>query len=231
MNSGSKSIGALVLLVALILLIPVSPATAQTAATGQIVGTVTDPSKATIAQATITATNSATSLVRTTKTNSDGDYVVPLLPPGAYSISVAAPGFKTQTATNISVEVATTATVNIRLQLGEASQQVTVEATARFHSAAATTRKSWASLPVYPAPCRTPEIWVRTPSTCSSMAAALWITATKWMGRTPETWRHRARDTFCQSAAFRFRILMPSRNLRCKPACTTPLMAAAPAPM
>ena len=130
MNSGSKSIGALVLLVALILLIPVSPATAQTAATGQIVGTVIDPSKATIAQATITATNSATGLVRTTKTNSDGDYVVPLLPPGAYSISVAAPGFKTQTATNISVEVATTATVNIRLQLGEASQQVTVEATA-----------------------------------------------------------------------------------------------------
>src|SRR5437016_447073 len=130
MNSGSKSIGALVLLVALILLIPVSPATAQPAATGQIVGTVTDPSKATIAQATITATNSATGLVRTTKTNSDGDYVVPLLPPGAYSISVAAPGFKTQTATNISVEVATTATVNIRLQLGEASQQVTVEATA-----------------------------------------------------------------------------------------------------
>ena len=103
---------------------------AQTAATGQIVGTVTDPSKAAIASATVTATNEATSLARSTKTNADGDYVVPLLPPGSYSVSVAVPGFKTQTTTHVTVEVATTATVNIHLQLGEASQQITVEAVA-----------------------------------------------------------------------------------------------------
>jgi hypothetical protein len=107
-----------------------SAAAGQTAATGQIVGTVIDPSKAAIAEATVTATNEATSLARTAKTNSDGDFVIPLLPPGNYTVAVAAQGFKTQTSTHISVEVATTATLNIRLQLGEASQQVMVEAAA-----------------------------------------------------------------------------------------------------
>src|SRR6266849_6622314 len=82
------------------------------------------------AQAAVTATNEATGLARTTKSNGDGDYVIPLLPPGNYSVSVAVAGFKTQTSTHVAVEVSTTATVNIRLQLGEASQQVTVEAVA-----------------------------------------------------------------------------------------------------
>jgi len=107
-----------------------SAAAGQTAATGQIVGTVIDPSKAAIAQASVTATNEATGQSRAAKTNDDGDFVIPLLPPGNYSVVVGAQGFKTQTSTHISVEVATTATVNIRLQLGEASQQVTVEAAA-----------------------------------------------------------------------------------------------------
>jgi hypothetical protein len=107
-----------------------SAAAGQTAATGQIVGTVTDPSKAAIAQASVMATNEATGQSRTAKTNDEGDFVIPLLPPGNYSVVVGAQGFKTQTSTHISVEVATTATVNIRLQLGEASQQVTVEAAA-----------------------------------------------------------------------------------------------------
>ena len=56
-----------------------SAAAGQTAATGQIVGTVTDPSKAAIADATVTATNEATSQSRTAKTNGDGDFVIPLI--------------------------------------------------------------------------------------------------------------------------------------------------------
>lgn len=132
MNCRRKSVLALLLLLACILLMQVAPAKGQTAATGQIIGTVTDPTKAVIPQAAVTVTNAATGLVRTTKSNADGDYVVPLLPPGNYSVSVAVSGFKTQTSTNISVEVATTAIVNIRLQLGEASQLVTVEAVAHI---------------------------------------------------------------------------------------------------
>src|SRR5882724_9220233 len=117
-------------LAAFLLLISGSAASAQTAATGQIAGTVIDPVKGSVPDAVVTVKNDATGVVRTVRTAADGDYVVPLLPPGNYSVTVAAPGFKTQTNTNVVVEVATTSTVNIRLQLGEASQSVTVEATA-----------------------------------------------------------------------------------------------------
>ncbi len=130
MNRFGKSASILGCVFSLALFLHFSTAWAQTAATGQIVGTVTDPSKAAIAQATVMATNEATGQARITKTNGDGDFVIPLLPPGNYSVSVSVPGFKTHTSTHISVDVATTATVNIRLQLGEASQQVTVEAAA-----------------------------------------------------------------------------------------------------
>src|SRR6185369_3531522 len=130
MNPRANFIGALVFVLTSLFLAQTPSARAQTAATGQIVGTITDPSKSTIPQATVTATNTATSLVRTAETNDDGDYVVALLPPGTYSVSVAAAGFRTQTTTNVNVDVATTASVNIRLQLGEATQQVTVEGVA-----------------------------------------------------------------------------------------------------
>lgn len=130
MNPRSTWIGLLVVLSALLLLTQASPLSAQTAATGQIIGTVTDPSKSAVPQAAVTATNVATTLARTTKTNADGDFVVALLPPGVYSVSVAAAGFRTQTLTNINVDVATTATLNISLQLGEATERITVEAAA-----------------------------------------------------------------------------------------------------
>lgn len=130
MNRFVKSPFVLVSIFSIAFVLSVSPVWAQTAATGQVVGTVTDPSKAAIALASVTVSNESTGLARSAKTNADGDYVVPLLPPGSYSVAVAAPGFKTQTSTHVVVEVATTATVNIRLQLGEASQQVTVEAVA-----------------------------------------------------------------------------------------------------
>src|SRR5690242_17435359 len=120
MNHAWKLVCMFALVFSLAFFPEVSSSVAQTAATGQIAGTVTDPSKAAIASATVTVTNEATAQARTTKTNADGDFVVPLLPPGNYSVAVAAAGFRTQTSTHVSVDVATTATVNIRLQLGEA---------------------------------------------------------------------------------------------------------------
>jgi len=127
-NSRSKVGLSLVLLVALIRCAGVSGAWGQTAATGQVMGTVTDPSKAAVGQATITVTNEATGITRTVKSNADGDFVVPLLTPGSYSVTVEATGFKTQTSENILVQVASTATVNIRLQLGGSAEKVVVEA-------------------------------------------------------------------------------------------------------
>jgi len=127
-NSRSKIGLSLVLLVALMPFVGVSGAWGQTAATGQVMGTVTDPSKAAVGQATITVTNEATAMTRTVKSNADGDFVVPLLTPGSYSVTVEAAGFKTQTSENILVQVASTATVNIRLQLGGSAEKVVVEA-------------------------------------------------------------------------------------------------------
>src|SRR5215471_1477239 len=77
---------------------------AQTAATGEITGTISDPSKGVIAQATVTATNEATGISRTVKTNADGDYVIPLLPPGNYTVTVEAAGFKTQKSEHAQVQ-------------------------------------------------------------------------------------------------------------------------------
>src|SRR5262249_22276383 len=110
-----------------VLLVASPSAFAQTAATGQIVGTVTDPAKASVADAAVTVKNVSTGLERTARTGPEGEYVVPLLPPGNYTVTVSANGFKTQTSTQIVVEVATTATVNLRLQLGGSTESIVVE--------------------------------------------------------------------------------------------------------
>src|SRR5258707_11574538 len=63
------------------------------APTGQITGTVTDPSGAVIAGATITVTNTATNTRRETVTNKDGIFTLAALPPGVYNLQVDAKGF------------------------------------------------------------------------------------------------------------------------------------------
>ncbi len=132
MKCHRKHIFFFVLSLALISFLGISSAWGQTASTGQIAGNVTDPSKAAVPQANVTATNEATGSSRAVKTNSDGDYAVPLLPPGSYSVTVEAAGFKKQTTPHVLVEVASTATVNIRLQIGAASETITIEATAEL---------------------------------------------------------------------------------------------------
>lgn len=107
-----------------------SEVSAQTASTGALNGTVYDPSGGVVPGASITATNESTGVARTVVTGSDGAYLVPLLPPGSYRLAVSHAGFKVGTYTNIHVSVAETATLNIRLQVGATSQEVTVQAEA-----------------------------------------------------------------------------------------------------
>ena len=66
---------------------------AQTAGTGALTGTVTDPSGAVIAGATVTITNNGTGQARTAMTGSDGVYKFSLLPPGSYKVKFEATGF------------------------------------------------------------------------------------------------------------------------------------------
>jgi hypothetical protein len=119
-----------VLLLIVLLMGMISPAFGQTSSTGEIVGTVSDPSKAVIPQATISVANGETGFGRVSTTNAEGGYTIPLLPPGNYAITVSAPGFKTQISARVVVLVATTSTVNFTLEIGHASEVVTVNADA-----------------------------------------------------------------------------------------------------
>src|SRR5262249_44531252 len=98
---------------------------AQSLISGDIVGTVTDQSGATVSNASITATSKATGAVQTTRTNSNGSFRVPLLKPGDYSLVVSSPGFE-QTSLSVSVSASTTSTADVRLTVGSTAETVEV---------------------------------------------------------------------------------------------------------
>jgi hypothetical protein len=97
---------------------------------GSIAGRVADPTGAVVVDAKVTVTFIATGLTRETLTVSDGGYVVPLLPPGIYSLVVEAKGFSRFEQRGIEVRANVGSTVPIVLQLGSATASVTVEANA-----------------------------------------------------------------------------------------------------
>ncbi len=105
---------------------------AQTASTGQLVGDISDPTGAVIPKAIITVRETQTGATRTVVTDRVGHYIVPLLPPGTYSVSAAAVGFASGAATGITVPAATSTTVNLQLTVGSAEQTVTVAAMAEM---------------------------------------------------------------------------------------------------
>ena len=113
----------------LALFVSVCPATAQSASTGAITGTVTDPSGAVISGASVSTTNLATGQSRQTTTDSNGLYKFSLLSPGNYSVKFSASGFKTVEVPSVTVNVTEIVPVDRSLEVGAASQQVTVEAT------------------------------------------------------------------------------------------------------
>src|SRR5579864_2107461 len=95
---------------------------------GTISGAVTDPSGALISEAQLTITNVATGDTRTAATNSEGQYQIPELPIGTYQVRVRQTGFREFVANGVEIHVDSTAILNITLQLGNTSEQVTVEA-------------------------------------------------------------------------------------------------------
>jgi len=110
-----------------LILICASTATAQTAGTGAIAGTVMDSSGAVVRDVKITVTSVDTGQARTATTAVDGSFSVGLLPPGNYKIKMEATGFKGVEIPSVSVTVTETATVSRTLEVGNASQSVTVE--------------------------------------------------------------------------------------------------------
>jgi hypothetical protein len=100
--------------------------TAQVGGTGSIEGNVTDPSGAAVVNASVTAVNVATGVETARKTSDAGVFVLPLLPPGEYTVTIKASGFQTLTQARVIVEALATVGMNAKLQIGAASQEVTV---------------------------------------------------------------------------------------------------------
>ena len=93
---------------------------------GAIAGTVTDPSGAVIGAADVVATSKDTGAEYKSKTTNSGAYAVSSVPAGIYELTVSQPGFKTAHLTGVVVEVNTTSARDIRLDIGQRSESVTV---------------------------------------------------------------------------------------------------------
>jgi hypothetical protein len=100
------------------------------AATAELSGTVTDSTGALVANAKVTATNAETGISRGATTSQSGTYVITLLPPGVYNLSVEAPGFRKSIQNNIELRVNQHAEINTQLQVGDVSEAVEVQAAA-----------------------------------------------------------------------------------------------------
>ncbi|HJT89134.1 MAG TPA: carboxypeptidase-like regulatory domain-containing protein, partial [Bryobacteraceae bacterium] len=103
---------------------------ARAQVTGSISGTVSDSSGAGIPHAAVTITELDTGQVRTVMADDRGGYRVLSLPVGRYEVKAEQPGFRTAVRAGISLVVAQEATVDMSLQVGEATQQVAVTAEA-----------------------------------------------------------------------------------------------------
>src|SRR5215470_10102138 len=95
---------------------------------GTILGHVTDPTGAVIAGATVTLTHSATSISRTAKTSSVGDYVFVNVIPGEYDVIVESQGFKKAQALKVRLQVEATLRQDFQLQPGDVNGAITVNA-------------------------------------------------------------------------------------------------------
>ena len=97
---------------------------------GAVTGTVKDATGAAVPGATVKATNTATNLEVTAKTESNGSYLVPNLPAGTYTLAITKEGFETENHTEVLVNSDRTTTVNGSLQVGAVATTVNVGAVA-----------------------------------------------------------------------------------------------------
>ncbi len=92
-----------------------------------VTGRVTDTSGAVVPNATVTITNTGTNETRKVQTNDEGEYTIPQLPPGDYSLSVEQAGFK-KTVQRFALETGQGARVDLTLQTGAVTEQVEITA-------------------------------------------------------------------------------------------------------
>src|SRR5438105_12193685 len=93
---------------------------------GQYQGTVLDQSGAAVPNATVTATNQATGQSQKATTSQSGFYVIPQLLVGQYTVKVEAPGFKTESAKNQTVNAGVVSRLDFKLAVGQVTETVEV---------------------------------------------------------------------------------------------------------
>ena len=98
--------------------------------TGEIRGSVKDPSGAIVRGATVIATLVGTDSVRGTLSGDDGSFDIPEVAVGNYTVSCEATGFKKFAAQNVVVSIGHVTVVNVTLQIGGSTETITVEANA-----------------------------------------------------------------------------------------------------
>lgn len=116
-------------LTALLLTLSCLQMLAQTTTSGDISGTVTDPSGAVVAGATVTCQSVEYGTTDTTKTSSTGAFRLSSLKPGNYRLSVTQPGFRRVVESAV-VAIGQVTTANLQLQIGQSSETVEVSGTA-----------------------------------------------------------------------------------------------------
>jgi hypothetical protein len=116
------------LLLCLFALVP-SALFSQSSSTGTVAGTVTDPSGAAVAAATVTLTDKATNIPRAASTNENGRYILVDVPAGTYDVTVSKQGFRISRLNDQTVNVGTALTLNVALEIGSVAESVEVTAT------------------------------------------------------------------------------------------------------
>ncbi|MFN0170710.1 MAG: carboxypeptidase regulatory-like domain-containing protein [Bryobacteraceae bacterium] len=102
---------------------------ALAAPVGRIFGTVTDPTRAVVPNASVTIRNDATREEKTTQADASGSFLFANVPIGIYSLQVSHTGFKGYRQGGLTLQIDQSVRVNAVLQLGETAETVTVEAT------------------------------------------------------------------------------------------------------
>ena len=112
----------------MIWLMSVAALSGQTAQTGALTGTVTDPTGRVVPGVTVTVTSATTGQARTAVTQSNGKYLVPLLPPDVYKLEISRKDFKKVVFDRITVNITETTALNAQLQIGSFTEIVTIRA-------------------------------------------------------------------------------------------------------
>lgn len=104
------------------------PALRAQEARATLLGRISDPSNAVIVAAKVDALNTQTGVHFGSTTNGSGDYIIPFLIPGPYTLTVESQGFRTYSRSGIVIRVNDQVAINVTMEVGQASQTVQVSA-------------------------------------------------------------------------------------------------------